>query len=197
MQFLILSGNPKRDGLCHSVMEAVAEGAQAGGAQVEIFAPVRIERCRMCGDGWGPCKEKHVCAFGDGDGFHEGQAMVAHADAICLISPVYWHEISEGLKCFLDKLRRCESGPAGALAGKPVLLIASPGGTGNGMLSALEQMDRFCRHTHAKIFDYIGINRWNQDYKRQAAYRAAMAIAEGRCPGETYIGQEGDLPHRP
>jgi hypothetical protein len=33
------------------------------------------------------------------------------------------------------------------------------------MLSCLEQMDRFCRHTGAVIFDYIGINRWNSDYK--------------------------------
>jgi hypothetical protein len=53
------------------------------------------------------------------------------------------------------------------------------------MLSCLEQMDRFCRHTNAVIFDYIGFNRWNNDYKKEAAYQAALAMAQGRKAGET------------
>jgi hypothetical protein len=53
------------------------------------------------------------------------------------------------------------------------------------MLTCLEQMDRFCRHTGAVIFDYIGINRWNHDYKKAAAYAAAKAMAAGRRAGET------------
>jgi hypothetical protein len=46
-------------------------------------------------------------------------------------------------------------------------------------------MDRFARHTEAAIFDYIGVNRWNRDYKKKAAYAAAKAIAEGRKNGDT------------
>jgi hypothetical protein len=46
-------------------------------------------------------------------------------------------------------------------------------------------MDRFCRHTGAVIFDYIGINRWNNDYKKATIYAAAKAMAEGRKNGET------------
>jgi hypothetical protein len=53
------------------------------------------------------------------------------------------------------------------------------------MLSCLEQMDRFCRHTGAVIFDYIGANRWNHDYKKHAVYAAARAMTEGRRAGET------------
>jgi multimeric flavodoxin WrbA len=126
------------------------------------------------------------CAFGD-DGYNEAVELVRKADKICLITPVYWGEMAEGLKCFLDRLRRCENAMrgSGALAGKPVLLIASPGGSGNGALSCLEQMDRFCRHTGAVIFDYISVNRWNQDYKLESAYAAAKAIAGGRKAGET------------
>jgi multimeric flavodoxin WrbA len=93
--------------------------------------------------------------------------------------------MAETLKTFFDRLRRCEFGQSGILAGKQVLLVASPGGTGNGMLSCLEQMDRFCRHTGAVIFDYIGVNRWNHDYKKHAVYAAARAMAEGRRAGKT------------
>ena len=184
MKYLIISGNPKEDGLCHGMMEQVQCGAEAGGAQVETLTVAEMGRCRVCGNGWGTCREQHSCAFGE-DGFSAAQALVKAADQICIITPVYWGEMAEGLKSFLDRLRRCEFGQSGALAGKQVLLIASPGGTGNGMLTCLEQMDRFCRHTGAVIFDYIGINRWNNDYKGLAAYSAAEAMVQGRAVGKT------------
>jgi Multimeric flavodoxin WrbA len=184
MNYLIISGNPKTDGLCHGITEQVKCGAKDGGAHVEVLTVAALERCHVCGNGWGTCREKHHCAFGM-DGFDAAQAAVKNADQICLITPVYWHEMAEGLKCFLDRLRRCEFGKTGALSGKQILLVASPGGTGNGMLSCLEQMERFCRHTGANVFDMIGINRWNNDYKGAAAYAAARAMAEGRKVDET------------
>jgi multimeric flavodoxin WrbA len=185
MKFLIISGNPKKDGLCYSVTNEIIRGASDGGAETQVLTLDGLEKCRCCGNGWGTCIKEYRCEFG-GDGFDESQKLVKNADIICLITPVYWGEMSESLKCFLDRLRRCEfKSPENALSGKPVLLVASPGGSGNGLLTCLEQMDRFCRHTGAIIFDYIGINRWNSDYKRQAAYSAAKAMAEGRKHGET------------
>jgi multimeric flavodoxin WrbA len=191
MKFLVLSGNPKNDGLCHSITEEVLRGAHDGGAQAEILKLERLERCHVCGTGWGACREKNRCAYG-GDGFDAAQDAVRASDLICMITPVYWAEMAEALKCFCDRFRRCESAiftdrsdPPPAMAGKQVLLIASPGGSGNGMLTCLDQMDRFCRHTGAIIYDYIGINRWNNDYKRAAAYAAAKTMAEGRRNGET------------
>ena len=194
MKYLIVSGNPKKNGLCHSITEAVRKGAEAGGAHVEILTVEKLERCHVCGEGWGTCRAGHVCAFGD-DGFSEAQKAVQTADMLCFITPVYWGEMAESLKCFFDRIRRCESAMLGnssrpaeqkaAFSGKQVLLVASPGGSGNGMLTCLEQMDRFCRHTGAIIFDYIGVNRWNNDYKKSAVYSAARAMAEGRKNGDT------------
>ena len=175
MRCLIISGNPKTDGLCDSVTKEVVAGAQDAGAEVHILKTDNIGRCRVCKDGWGICRAEHKCAFGK-DGFDDAQLAVKNADVICLITPVYWGEMTESLKCFTDRLRRCEFGQNGALSGKKVLLIASPGGSGNGMLSALEQMDRFCRNVGADIVDYIGVNRQNCEYKRVAAYEAARAL---------------------
>jgi len=184
MKFLIITGNPKHEGLCYSITEAVRQGASDGGAEVEILTTEKLARCRVCGDGWGTCRNENRCAFGN-DGFNETQGKAKAADALCLITPVYWGEAAEGLKIFFDKLRRCEFGQNGGLAGKQALLIASPGGSGNGMLTCLEQMDHFCCHTRMVIFDYIGVNRWNSDYKRTVAYEAAKAIADGRKNGDT------------
>ncbi len=186
MKICILSGNPKRDGLCQSVIDAAKLGAAEGGAEVDEIrlCDINLQRCQVCGQGWGTCRNENYCTYGS-DGFNEVKARVESSDAIILASPVYWGETSEALKCFLDRLRRCEFGQAGILSNKQVLIIATPGGSGNGLLSCLEQLDRFCRHTGAAIFDYIGVNRWNSDYKKIAAKAAAHAIACGRKNGDT------------
>ncbi|MDR1902617.1 MAG: flavodoxin family protein [Treponema sp.] len=184
MKYLIVSGNPKHDGLCYSIAEEVLRGAKDGGADAGFLTVEELGRCHVCANGWGSCREKHCCAFGE-DGFNRAQDAVKKSDSLCFITPVYWGETAEALKGFFDRLRRCEFGQNGALSGKQILLVASPGGTGNGMLTCLEQMDRFCRHTGAVIFDYIGINRWNHDYKKSAVYAAARFMAEGRRAGET------------
>lgn len=179
MKFCIVSGNPKRDGLCFSIMDEVASGAGDGGAETRVLSAAGMGKCRCCGNGWGTCREDNRCSFG-GDGFDDARETIANADTLCFITPVYWGEMSEDLKCFFDRLRRCEFGDNGALAGKPVLLVASAGGSGGGILTCLQQMERFCRHTGAEIFDYVGVNRWNGEYKKKAAYSAARAMAEGR-----------------
>lgn len=187
MTFLIISGNPKKDGLCHTITREIIAGATDGGAEMAFLnmeTHTQMTRCHICGNGWGECRNDRRCTYGD-DGFNEAQELIKQADAIALVTPVYWGETAEWLKSFMDRFRRCEFGGSGALSSKRVLLVASAGGSGNGILTALEQMDRFCRHTGAVIFDYIGINRWNNDYKQLVVYKAAKAMAEGRPHGET------------
>ena len=152
MKILILSGNPKKNGLCQSVIDAAINGAKEGGAQVEEvrLCDTKIARCNVCGEGWGVCRSEGTCAYGD-DGFEAMLAKVSGADAVVFATPVYWHETSEALKSFMDRYRRCNFGQKGSISGKQALLIASAGGTGNGILTCLEQMERFCKHTNAEI----------------------------------------------
>jgi hypothetical protein len=37
-------------------------------------------------------------------------------------------------------------------------------------------MERLCRHMDAAIFDFIGVNRWNREYKLLAIEQAAAAM---------------------
>jgi multimeric flavodoxin WrbA len=190
LKYLILNGSPKKDGLCHSVTREIVRGAEDGGASVQTLTFEGIGRCRCCGGGWGSCFDKHVCSFGS-DGFTEMQTAVKEAAALCIISPVYWHDLSEPLKAFLDRLRRCENpfhGNCGSLTNKPILLVAVPGGSGNGAIACLEQLSRFCTHTRSLVFDSIGVNRWTADYKHASVYSAAKAMAEGREMGDSCRG---------
>ncbi len=186
MRICILSGNPKSDGLCQSIIDAAKLGAIEAGAEVDEIrlCDHNLISCKVCGDGWGTCRDENFCTYGN-DGFDAVSARIQSCDALILASPVYWGETSEAFKCFIDRLRRVEFNQSEVLRGKQVLMIAVPGGSGNGLLSCLEQMDRFCRHTGAVIFDYIGVNRWNSDYKRLAAKAAAFAMASGRKNGDT------------
>ncbi len=186
MKISILSGNPKTDGRCQSVIDAVKAGAAQAGAQVDEIrlSDYKLIRCQVCDGGWGPCREENYCKYGN-DGFNEINSKLRESEAIILATPVYWGETSESFKSFIDRLRRCEFNQSGVLRDKQILLIASAGGSGNGILTCLEQMDRFCRHTGAIVFDYISVNRWNIDYKTAAAKAAATAMAGGIKNGDS------------
>ncbi len=186
MKLVVISGNPKKDGLCESLVHAVEAGAREGGADVETvcLCDMDIARCAVCGEGWGPCREEHECIFGD-DGFSDVNDVIAAADAVAFVTPVYYWEVSEALKSFMDRFRRCNFGSEGRLSGKPVLMAVSAGRTGNGILRCLTELENFCTHTGAVVYDFIGQNRWNNDYKREAARAAAKALAQGRKPGDT------------
>lgn len=179
MKILILSGTPKREGLCHLCVEAAETGAAHSGADWETvrLCDYPLARCAVCGDGWGTCREEHVCCHG-GDGFSDLQRKVAEAGAYILITPVYWGEMSEIMKAFTDRLRRCEAtkGEYGAMAGKPALLVASPGGSGNGMVSCLEQMERLSRHLGTSVFDMVGVTFRSLAYKLPVVTEAAAAM---------------------
>jgi len=190
MRLAVLTGNPKNDGLCHSFIQAVTDGAKQAGAEIEKPDIFDFKRCKICGDGWGTCLREHYCQNG-GDGFSEVHKTLALVDAFCIITPVYWGECDEALKSFLDRLRRCDSplviNQYGCFKNKPVLIIATAGGSGNGILSCIEQLSRFCHHMGATVFDFIGVNRWNCDYKKIAAFSAANELIKGRRPGDTIL----------
>lgn len=187
MKICILSGNPKKEGLCQSVIEAAKAGALEAGAEIDEIrlSGLDVMRCQVCGDGWGPCRNDHFCSFGQQDDFDAIRERVRACDVLVLATPVYWGETSEATKAFLDRFRRCEFQNRAEAEKKQVLLIASAGGSGNGLLTCLEQLDRFCRHVGFTIFDRVGINRWNSDYKRDAVKNAVRALAGGRRNGES------------
>ena len=182
VKVLLLSGTPKREGLCHSCVAAAEAGVTQAGTDWETvrLCDYPIARCAVCHDGWGTCREEHFCCHGE-DGFTAVQRKVAESGAYILITPVYWGDMTEIMKAFFDRLRRCEAtkGEYGAMAGKPVLLVASPGGSGNGMISCLEQMERLSRHLGARVYDFIGVNRWNRAYTLAAVTAAAASMLRG------------------
>ena len=197
MKLIIISGTPKNDGLCHSLVTAAAEAAQSKGAETEIIklSDHNLQSCKMCGDGWGVCRTQHRCAFGNEDGFNNIQEKYEEANAFVYITPVYWGDASEAMKIFLDKLRRCqatrrrnsETPTKSFHMEKPSILVASAGGGGGGITTTFVQMERAINHMDGLnwvwggTYDYIAVNRWNKDYKRETLKQAVKAlVAKGK-----------------
>jgi len=185
MKLLIINGTPKTDGVCYSFVTAAEEIANELAIDFETIrlSSEKLMKCKMCDGGWGICFKDHYCIFGAKDGFNELQKKVQEADLYVYITPVYWGEISEEMKIFVDRLRRCEAtkqwdkreDEVSYHKGKGSILVASAGGGGGGTLSALEQLERAVvqmggdewPREQEGIFDYIAVNRWNQEYKRE------------------------------
>ena len=180
MKIVVLSASPNTDGLTAACARAALEAAAGAAAGVDAreirLNGAGVGLCRACGNGWGTCRTEHRCQVEDGfQGLHQ---RVVEADALVLVTPVYWGEMSESAKAFTDRLRRCEAsaGEASRLKGKPVIAVAAAGGSGGGLVSCLGSMERLIQHLRARQFDLVSVNRWNREHKIRAIAAAAAAM---------------------
>jgi multimeric flavodoxin WrbA len=182
MKVIVLSSSPNNDGLTTACSQALLDGIQAGGGSgYEVrLNDLNIAACEACNRGWGTCQTEHECQVEDD--FQELHHQVCQADALGLVTPVYWGEMSESAKSFTDRLRRCEAtlGLESRLANKPVIAVAAAGGSGGGMITCLASMERWIDHVRARRFDLIPVNRWSREYKLEAI----------RAAGETMVRLE-------
>jgi hypothetical protein len=86
--------------------------------------------------------------------------------------------MSESMKSFTDRLRRCEAtrDKDSSLSHRPVIAVAAAGGSGNGMLTCLASLERWVEHVRARKFDFIPVNRWSRDYKLTTIQAAAKQM---------------------
>jgi len=177
---VVIGASPNEDGLTAACVAAAVEGVvQAGGRVEEVrLDDLDVGMCRACGNGWGTCLPDHRCQ--ERDDFQKLHAHVCRADALVLVTPVYWGEMSESAKAFTDRFRRCEAtrGEKSCLAGKPVLAVAAAGGSGGGMISCLTGMERWVQHVRARVFDLLPVNRWSREYKLVAIREAARTMVQ-------------------
>jgi multimeric flavodoxin WrbA len=178
MKVHVYSSSPNTDGLTAACANAALAGIQGTGSQAESIRinDLEIGSCEPCDNGWGTCRESHLCDVLDG--FQALHERALKADAYVFVTPVYWGDLSESMKAFTDRLRRCEAtrGDESGLANKPVIMVAAAGGSGNGMITCLASLERWIQHVHARKWDFIPVNRWNREYKLDTIRTAAAAM---------------------
>lgn len=179
MKLLVITASPNKDGLTAACSSAAIAGIRAAGGSADELClnDLAIGKCQACDNGWGTCHAEHHCQIEDD--FQAVHAQAIKADALVLVTPVYWGEMSESAKAFTDRLRRCEATyPRGesALSGKPVIAVAAAGGSGGGMITCLASMERWIQHTSARVYDLIPVNRWSREYKLASIRASANTL---------------------
>lgn len=180
MKIMIFTSSPNKDGLtaaCGAAAKAAVEAVGAEAVMVDLNS-LNIGSCHACGNGWGPCLDKHQCQVEDD--FQKLHNQMSAMDAFVFITPVYWGDISESAKVFFDRVRRCEAWkkePTFA-QDKPFIAVAAAGGSGNGAMTTLMSFERLLMHIKVDRFDFISITKKSRTYKLETIKEASKAMVE-------------------
>lgn len=164
MKVTIIWSSANSDGLTAKAVGSFKDGLVKHGTEVKEIRlnKASIGTCRACGNGWGSCKSAGECAMKDD--FADIYEELKTSDGIVFVSAVYWSDMTEVMKSFVDRLRRCEAGKNHFLAEKRCVLVACAGGTGRGTLECLQHMEQALVHMNMRAYDRISVIRYNSDY---------------------------------
>ncbi len=184
MNILLVSGSRSADGQTGRAAKAFVEGATSAGAECETFylPRMKIERCRQCEDsGWGLCIKEGRCVIDDD--FASLVERVRASDAVAFATPVYWGDLSESLRAFLDRLRRVCMHVEGrtGVAKKPAAGICVAGGSGGGAPSCAASLAKILATIGFDVVDLIPVRRQNLESKLKPL-RAAGEHLAGAAP---------------
>jgi len=164
MKLLVVSGSLNRKGQTGRAAAALTEGAALAGCETEfVFLPeLHIERCRQCeDDGWGLCREGQHCVIEDD--FASVVEKVRQADVAVFATPVYFSDLSESLRAFLDRLRRIciHGGKADRIRAKPVVGVCMAGGGGGGAVKCTASLENVLSTCGFDVVDMVPVRRQN------------------------------------
>ena len=179
MAILVVWASPDTGGMTAQIKEQIVKGIENAGENIEEIHlnKKRIQCCVACGKGgYGSCMCEGKCILPDD--FQVIYNAMMQADAYVFITPVYWHDLAENMKCFLDRLRRCETAHNGFLKGKRALIAACAGGYGYGTCESLVALENTLKHMGIETADRIAVQRFNRSYMISAAFEAGRIFAE-------------------
>ena len=190
--YLIITASPNTEGLTAACGKAAYNGITNAGGEAEIIdiCAEKIKPCVMCGKsklvfgivdkGWGSCFATAVCSINDI--MAELQVKIRAAEGIILITPVYFGQPSEAMQYFMDRFRRLEvfnEENVCAAKNKAVDIIAAAGGSGNGTVPCLTEMELWCRQVGALLKDRLGITRYNRENMLEEISLSASRMVNG------------------
>lgn len=183
IKVLGIQTSPNVDGLTATMAKRALAGARRAGAETALIhlRKLELQACLACEQGWGRCRREGLCIIEDD--LEQVRERIAGAQGLVFSTPVYFGEVSEVAKNFLDRLRRCEvAGPGEPRTqGVFVLGIAAAGGGGGGGPSCQLIIERYCATLRWRLFDLMTVTRRSREYMLRAAGAAGVALVEFMC----------------
>ena len=177
MKLLAIQSSPNLEGLTVETAKQVIKGAEDAGHETELINlnDSIIKKCKACDGGWGQCRREGTCILDDD--FAEIIDKIKKADAFVFTTPVYWHDISESAKTFLDRMRRVETHHGfKRYTDKPYIGIACAGGSGNGASRALYLLEEYLKRIGFKNYDLVTVTQANRAHKLPMLEEAGKRI---------------------
>jgi len=171
MKLTVIMGSRNPEGQTAAAAKAFLQGvAEANGRSELFFLPeMTIERCRQCeANGWGECRSKGACVIEDDFALLAGK--IRESDAVLFATPVYFHDLSESMRAFLDRLRRVCFNPEGkqGIGGKKAVGVCVAGGGGSGAPACAVSLEKALATCGFGIVDMIPVRRQNLKMKQEA-----------------------------
>jgi multimeric flavodoxin WrbA len=199
MSILILSGSKNREGQTARAISAVEKGiAGTGGTSECLFLTEQsLERCRQCeADGWGLCRKEGRCIIEDD--FASIVDKIEAADVVVFANPVYFGDLSESMRAFLDRYRRIHftklmaspRGPGGIPfggGGKPAIGLCYAGGSGNGSPNCCASLERVLQTCGFDVVDMVPLRRQNLDNKMPILELTGKWLVTRPTSGEPFV----------
>ena len=168
MKIAGIFGSRNPEGQTARAADALLQAMANSGWETErVLLPDKtIERCRQCdARGWGLCRSEGKCVIEDD--FETLATGLRNADAALFATPVYFSDLSESIRAFLDRLRRCtrhESGKAG-IEGKPAIGVCVAGGGGGGAPACTVSLEKVLSTCGFDVVDMVPCRRQNLEMK--------------------------------
>ncbi len=177
---LIVSGSRNAEGQTARAAAAVREGVEADGSGTTetVFLPaLDVQRCRQCDSaGWGLCRKAGRCVIEDD--FAGLVARLRASDAVVFATPVYFGDLSESLRAFLDRLRRTcmhADGRAG-VEKKRAVGVCVAGGGGGGAPACCVNLERILATCGFDVIDLVPVRRQNLEAKLESLRRSGASL---------------------
>ena len=182
MKVLAILGSRNPKGQTARAVEALLQGVTDSGSQTEeiLLPKMKIERCRQCeDDGWGICRTEGHCVIQDD--FASIVDKLENANVVVFATPVYFGDLSESMRAFLDRLRRTcmhESGKV-KIGDKAALGICVAGGGGGGAPSCVVSLVNCLSRCGFDVVDMMPVRRQNLDMKLSILTATGKWLATG------------------
>ena len=167
VKILCLSGSRDRNGRTARAINSIISGAEKADANTQrcFLIELNLEHCRQCdANGWGTCRREGHCVVEDD--FQMLVNKIHESDVVVFATPVYFRDLSEIMKVFLDKLRRISAfNPEPITKGISAVGLSMAGGGGGGATSACMNMESTLQMCRFDVVDMIPIRRQNFEIK--------------------------------
>jgi len=178
MKVLAIQSSPNTDGLTATTTKRFLEGAASAGHETELvhLNDHVIKTCKACDGGWGKCRREGTCILEDE--FQTIREKIDDADVLLFATPVYWWDISESGKTFLDRLRRCETHhDFTRYKDKTSVGVAAAGGSGNGAARALYLLEEYLKRLGFRVYDLVTVTQANKGHKLPMLVEAGRRVS--------------------